>query len=207
MNFMKELDRFATMMILLCVTVFIVSGFYVLFIEKSYLSYPNAPFPVRATALRPGDVIPMEIARCNKDRVDHSYSVARALREVRTGKIIPMESFYSMAPAGCDLPSVWRIHKVPADAEPGRYEFFGGAVTHGIVRTFDVNFKSQQFDVLPALPPVSLQGPPGPAGAPGKTGKTGATGLAGATGITGSKGATGANGNFWGSKERVSNEH
>ena len=197
MNFLNALDRLATMLISLCVLIFITSGFYVLFIEKSYLSYPSLPFPVRASALRPGDVIPMDISRCNSDKVDHSYSVARALREVKTNRIVPMEPIYSMIPVGCMTASPSKVHKVPLDTEPGRYEFYGGAVTHGIVRTFDVNFRSQQFDVLPALPVVPLQGPPGPAGAdgaPGKTGKTGATGIAGATGATG---APGAKGSLW----------
>lgn len=192
MNLINALDRFATMLISVCVLVFITCGFYALFLEKSYLSYPNAPFPVQVTTLRPGDVIPLVISRCNADRIDHSYSVARALREVKTNRIVPMDPIYSMIPVGCHTASPSRIHKVPLDTEPGRYEFFGGAVTHGIVRTFDVIFRSEQFDVLPALPAVSLQGPPGPAGPTGKTGKTGDTGSTGATG------ATGANGKFWG---------
>lgn len=186
------LDRLATMMISLCVMILILCGFYVLFIEKSYLSYPKIPFPVQVAALRPGDSIPMEITRCNSDKTSHSYSVARALREVNTNRIIPMDPFYSMVPAGClsAMPSM--VHKVPLETRPGRYEFYGGAETHGIVRTFDVIFRSEQFDVLPALPEKSLQGPAGPAGPAGATGKTGATGTVGATG------ATGAAGKFWG---------
>lgn len=200
MKLLERLDRIATTMISLCVLIVFASGFYVLFLEKSYLSYPKMPFPVQVATLRPGDFIPMEITRCNSDKIDHSYNVARAIREVHTGKIVPMDPFYSLIPAGCSTALPSRVHRVPLDTEPGRYEFYGGAETHGIVRIFDVIFRSQQFDVLPALPAVSLQGPAGPPGADGPTGKTGATGKAGEAGKSGATGATGAKGSFWGGK-------
>lgn len=191
MKTFATLDRLATFMIFLCVILFMTAGFYVLFLDKSYLSYPKVPFPVQVSTLRPGDSIPMEITRCNADKIDHSYSVARALREVNTNRIIPLDPIYSMIPTGCHTAMPSRVHKVPLETEPGRYEFYGGAITHGVIRTFDVIFRSEQFDVLPALPEKSLQGPAGPAGPTGATGKTGAVGATGATGATGK---------FWGGK-------
>ena len=161
MKLVDRLNRVANLALTVSAAVVLTAAFYALFLEKSYLSYPKLPFPVQVALVRQGDAIPMEIERCNSDKTDHSYAVARAMREVNTNKVIPLESFYSMVPAGCHSALFSSIHRVPIDAEPGRYEFFGGSITHGLVRTFDVTFRSTEFDVLPSLPKPSMQGAAG----------------------------------------------
>lgn len=171
-----------------------------MFGEKSYLSYPVKPFPVAPGILRPGDIIPMKITRCNADNTAHSYQVARGMQEVTTGRLIPMESIYSLLLTGCKTADPTLAHRIPLGTAPSRYRFYGGSVTHGILRTYEVTFESEPFDVYPPLPEVSLQGPAGPPGPTGARGTTGTKGASGATGATGAKGDTGAQGKFWGGK-------
>jgi hypothetical protein len=117
--------------------------------EKPYLSYPQLPFPVEVRSVKRGDIIPIDIVRCNSDSVAHSYSVSRALRNVDgSNRLVPMESIYSLIPPGCHKAMPSPVHRVPLCTPLGRYQFFGGAIVQGKTHPFEVTFMSAEFDVI-----------------------------------------------------------
>ena len=148
MKLFSTLDTIANCLLTGCAASVISVLLYIIWFEKPYLSYTGGDFVVMKSQLNAGDKLPMIVERCNSDKIPRSYSVSRALREVNTGNIIPMDPFYSLAMPGCNTAHPSLVHKIPIDTPPGRYVFFGGAEVHGTVRTFDINFKSQQFDVV-----------------------------------------------------------
>lgn len=188
---------------LFCLSVGVGTLFYIVVLEGPYLSYRNVPFPTSVTSIHAGESIPMTVSRCNSDKEAHSYSLSHTLYDVDTHVYTLMPSAFVLAPPGCSS-ALSYLHKVPKEAVPGRKKIIGGAEIHGTVRTFNIEWESQIFQVLPPLPVpakeivVVVQGTPGAPGAPGPTGKTGVPGKTGPIGVPGPAGAPGAKGSFWG---------
>jgi hypothetical protein len=175
----------------LAYTVIITTGiavmtmFYFMFIEGSYLSYPNSPFASMQPAIHAGETIPLNITRCNSDSVAHIYTVSRTLeRVVKQGN---KDDYWMLADIqfhiepGCH-PAVSDAHIAPADLPPSDWRLVGMANTQGALISHIVRFESLPFKVLAALPVVVKQGERGEPGAKGATGATGKTGATGAKG-------------------------
>lgn len=126
---------------------------YAMFIEKSYLSYYSQPFVIVGGPFHVGDMVPMVITRCNSDNVSHSYQLAHSLIETSTSDYTVLPPAFIQVPPGCKQ-AVSRVNILPSDLPAGRYRLSGGAQTTGILRTFDVNWVSEEFDVL-AKPKVT----------------------------------------------------
>lgn len=120
---------------------------YAMVIEKSYLSYSGQPFVIVGGPFHRGDMVPMVVTRCNSDDVAHSYQLAHSLIEATTSAYTVLPPAFIQAPAGCQQ-AVSRVNALPNDLPAGRYRLSGGAQTTGIIRTFDVSWVSEEFDVL-----------------------------------------------------------
>lgn len=164
--------------------------FKYLFFEPPYLTYTNLPFPTLVREIRAGEVMPLQVIRCNNDDQTHNYVIAHSLENLDTHAytLLPMVQL-NISP-GCH-PGTSTINRVPPDTPTGRYRVFGTAEIRGLLKTHIVEWYSQEFAVLPKVitqTVVIVQGKPGPPGKPGKPG------------VTGNTGATGPKGSFWGGK-------
>lgn len=121
--------------------------FYVTFLERPYLKYTNSPFVALGGPFKAGDIVPLFVGRCNNTDVVRSYSLARSLRNVHSNIYSAMPDAYISAPPGCSE-GVQRIHRLPTDLPPGRYQLFGGAQILGMVKSFSVSWESQEFEVV-----------------------------------------------------------
>ena len=122
--------------------------FYVTFLEQPYLKYTNSPFVALGGPFKAGDIVPLHVGRCNGTDAVRSYSLARSLRNLDTETYTAMPDAYISAQPGCSE-GIQRIHRLPADLPPGRYQLFGGAQIRGTARSFDVTWQSQEFEVRP----------------------------------------------------------
>lgn len=176
---------FTVMMAITCA----VLGLWAEFIEQPWFNYRNLPFPTAARTFYPGDVVLLNVERCNHTAKTQSYNTTHNMRNEDTGisEMLP-DRRIDIEP-GCH-PTLSRLNTAPITTKPGTYTLWGTAVIQMRVGEREVPWNTETFQILPAKPP--LQGIPGPAGATGKTGATGATGA------TGNTGATGATGKFWG---------
>lgn len=122
------------------------SMFYVLFYEKAYLEYMNLPFKPDGQILHPGDLVGLNVARCNRDKIAHSYLVTNSLYEVNTGLFTLLPSVQLMVIPGCTN-AISRINTLPKVLPLGRYKLFGTAAVPGTIRTFVLDWQSEPFNV------------------------------------------------------------
>lgn len=122
--------------------------FYFWFLEKPYLTYQNIPFPPVIAEIHAGDIVPLNVVRCNSDRYVHNYESSHSLLNVETLEPILMPDIKVMISPGCHK-GISLINKVPAEAPPGRYVVFGTADVYGTLREFHIEWRSEEFIVLP----------------------------------------------------------
>lgn len=120
--------------------------FYVLFYEKAYLTYLNMPFKSDREELHPGDLVGLNVGRCNRDKIAHSYLITNSLYEVDTRLFTLLPSVQLMVVPGCTT-AISRINTLPKALPPGRYKLFGTAEVHGTIRTFVIDWQSEAFNV------------------------------------------------------------
>ena len=121
---------------------------YALFFEKSYLTYPELPFPIEAEKLTGGAAIPIKIFRCSSASVEKQYLVTHTLKNIVTEKTYALkDSKVSLSP-GCSL-KISMINVVPVGTPPGRYQLYGIAEPEGFIRKFPVTWYTEVFEVIP----------------------------------------------------------
>lgn len=128
--------------ILAAVTAF----FYVTFLEGPFLSYTQKTFIPLGGPFHPGDTVPLQVTRCNSDSRRHSYAVTHTLQSTRGGTPITLPEVYVQIEPGCKT-AASRINILPKDLALGTYRIFGGGLVYGTVRTFDVEWSSDPFEV------------------------------------------------------------
>lgn len=113
-----------------------------------YLSYQNLPFPVLLERVRPGEVVPLIVARCSTASAEKTYELTRELRSMtdpRAPAIVIGATTLSVPP-GCRT-TLNEAHTVPSNTPPGTYRIHGVAILPGIVRTHYVPWVSRPFVV------------------------------------------------------------
>lgn len=119
---------------------------YFFVLEKPWLTYENIPFPPTIETVHPGDVMPLQVVRCNHDLVSHTYNLSHSLYEVNTHVYTLLPGVSAMISPGC-ADSISQLNRVPENTPPGRYILFGASEIDGTMRKFSVDWHSQEFNI------------------------------------------------------------
>lgn len=121
---------------------------YLTLIEEPYLSYQTLPIPVTLKTVRPGEIIPLNITRCNTAKERKVYTSTRLLENIgEDQEMLVMELVGVSLRPGC-WQSVIHSHRIPDSAQPGRYRLVGVATVPGLIRNFLVSWYTEPFNVV-----------------------------------------------------------
>jgi hypothetical protein len=122
---------------------------YFMLFEPPPVEYVNLPFPVQddGVTLRPGDVVPMRIKRCNRTDQILLITAARTFENIDRRDFIAMPATVTQVAPGC-TENVSIVNRLPKDAPPGTYRVVGMASMPGRLRTHNVVFFSEPFQVV-----------------------------------------------------------
>lgn len=143
---MKNLIAFANSLLSLGVLLITASLFYVVFLERPYLSYGGKLITVINKTLMRGDAIPLKIVRCNSDDKMHSYLVYRSIVKMGSNLHYDIPERQTVILPGCHE-DITATSFVPLNAPLGFYQMVGTASVNGILRTFEVEWKTEIFEV------------------------------------------------------------
>ena len=129
------------------------------YIDESWLYYQNRPFPLKLTQIYPGDVVPLEIERCNNSAEFRTYGTTHNLRDLKTGIITLLPDAKVEIEPGCHRGNS-RFNIIPASQKTGTYTVFGRAIIGMRIGTREIPWESEPFEVLP--PKLATQITPGP---------------------------------------------
>jgi hypothetical protein len=117
--------------------------------EEPWLTYTNSPFPqTMKQPVKPGDVVSLAIGRCNADDRTHTYLFAHALISLDdTRPDVVLESGVATVSPGCHLDEA-RANVLPVSTRPGRYKIGGVTEVNGTLRSFAVQWSSEEFEVV-----------------------------------------------------------
>lgn len=122
---------------------------WVLLLEPPWLTYRNLPFPSELHTVKPGEVVPLIVERCNSSGSVKTYRVTRSLQRMDgAGEYIVLTSSEVNIAPGCAI-GTSRVNVVPIEALPGRYRFIGAGLIHGMLREHVVPWRSAEFIVAP----------------------------------------------------------
>lgn len=136
--------------ITLSIAVIVSIIFYYLFFEKSWLRYTNIPFPAMQSSAKPGEPMPIHVARCNDDNVPHVYTVTRSLERVTLpgetrDSIMLTDITLHMLPGCSEADSV--VHIIPANTRSGKWQLVGLSEVQGVLKRHLVEWYSVPFRV------------------------------------------------------------
>ena len=122
---------------------------YLRFFEPPFLSYEGLPFKVAGPA-RPGESVKMTVTRCNSGERTRTYELAHWLRRLDANDpiVVLPPGKVSPIPPGCQT-VVSAANVVPAGTVPGAYRVGGAGITKGAMRTVEVEWYSEPFEVIP----------------------------------------------------------
>jgi hypothetical protein len=115
--------------------------------EEPWLSYRNLPFEVAIPVVRPGEVIPLRVKRCNAEKTPQIYSIARTLENVRTGRQYVMPDSIVQLKPGC-TEAISLANVVPPDVPFGRYKLNGLSQVQSSFRIHFIGWTSHEFEVI-----------------------------------------------------------
>jgi hypothetical protein len=162
----------------------------IIWFEQPFLSYTTMPIKVLKPSVTAGEVIELQVDRCNSTDKTQTYTAARTLRRLDKPQIaILLETAALTVAPGCTK-AITVAHRVPALTQPGQYRIQGVSLVDGTVRTFSVPWLSEGFEVRAPQETMVIviegkPGPPGKQGAPGPKGTPGDAGLKGPPGKQG----------------------
>ena len=122
---------------------------YLWFFEPPFLSYQGLPFQVEGPA-RPGESVRLIVTRCNRSSKPRDYNLSHWLQNIDTDDspvALPAGPVPPMRP-GCKTGRS-AMNVIPAGTAPGRYRIGGTGLVAGTLRTFEVEWYSETFEVLP----------------------------------------------------------
>lgn len=125
---------------------------YALVFEKPYLSYHNLPFPTATLKSIAGQPTPLIVERCNSTKIIQSYETTRRLVHIPAGAEMKRDDVILQSEkvdikAGCHR-TTSRLSTPPADTIPGTYMWKGLANVKGLLRTHDVEWYSEPFELV-----------------------------------------------------------
>lgn len=127
---------------------------YFLYFEEPWLSYGNIPFPILKTPVHFGEVAPMTVVRCNSSDRPHTYTLSYSIENLDTGHFTAVPPVIVMAEPGChaatSLANV--LPESSPEVPPGHYRTVGLSEVNGTLKTFEVEWYSQPFEVITAEP-------------------------------------------------------
>jgi hypothetical protein len=130
---------------------------YFVFFEKPWLTYENLPFPIKIQPVFPGELIPIEVLRCNKSGKTQHYSIARSLENIKTGEFTTLPPIEVNMKAGCDAePQMSTAHYAPLLMKDGEYRLFGTSQIQGLIVTHMVEWTSINFKIVKKPAPVPV---------------------------------------------------
>lgn len=120
---------------------------YLTIIEKPYLSYTTLPIPVIKKTVQPGEILPLNVARCNASKERKVFTSTRLLENVgEDQEMLVMEVVGVSIRPGCWTSTVFS-HRIPESAQPGRYRLIGVSTVPGMIRNFLVSWYSEPFEI------------------------------------------------------------
>lgn len=130
----------------LCLIVF-AFGLYLWasFLEKPWLEYKAMPWEV-LPPVKPGEMVPVVVIRCNHTNERRTYRITRNLVNVDTGLQYVLPSSESDIEPGCHR-SVSKLSAVPPNVPDGTYVLSGIGHAQGRLKVHDVPWTTQRFEV------------------------------------------------------------
>lgn len=125
--------------------------FYFWFFESPFLTYKNIPFPPKILQVYPGEIVPFSVERCNSDAKPRNYQSTHSLLNIETHEPLLLPDVKVMIQPGCTTAESL-LNRVPPETPPGKYVVFGTAEVHGTIRDFYIDWRTQEFTVLPKPP-------------------------------------------------------
>ena len=122
---------------------------YLRYFKPPFLSYPGLPFQVEGPA-RVGESVRLIVTRCNSDDKPRDYELSHWMQSIDTDDppvVLPSGRVPSIKP-GCQTGRS-AMNVIPAGTRPGRYRIGGTGLVAGTLRTFEVEWYSETFEVLP----------------------------------------------------------
>lgn len=121
---------------------------YAIVFEQPYLSYPNLPMQTVGRTFQAGDVVPIVMQRCNNSSEAKTFVSSHALMNILTHRpTLPTLNLIEAKP-GCTSVFINTGNRLPIDTPPGVYHYAGRSEVNGILRTFDVIWSTQDFEVV-----------------------------------------------------------
>lgn len=149
MNYNKTMAWLGSIALIMSLVIAVQSG-YAYFFAAPALSYANWPFPVVSKGpIRAGDVVPLEVVRCNNSKELLTYGVTRTLQNMEQTKTFLLEGPAVQQTAldpGCNK-AVSLFNRLPKDTPPGLYRIFGTGTIKGQSRDYHVVWYSMPFTV------------------------------------------------------------
>ena len=122
---------------------------YLRWFEPPFLSYQGLPFKVSGPA-RPGESVQLVVTRCNSSSSPQDYELSHWLKNIDTGDppvVLPAGLVPTIKP-GCETGRS-AMNVIPAGTPPGHYKIGGAGVAKGTLRTVNVDWYSEPFEVVP----------------------------------------------------------
>lgn len=117
------------------------------FIEIPALSYKNLPFPALLPQVMAGEIIPLQINRCNSSDENQNYNTTRTLENIVTHESYLLPESRTLIKPGCDSVTS-RFNLMPEDLPSGRYYLYGTAEVRGHAHLLIVDWRSPEFNVI-----------------------------------------------------------
>lgn len=118
------------------------------FLQPSWMSYKNIPFPVRGVPVRAGDAVIVTIERCNRGKVARQFLSSRSIVNDQTGISSSLREDSKAPPQaepGCVI--VESVVTIPASTTAGHYHLSGAAQIDGEIMSRVVPWQSESFEV------------------------------------------------------------
>ena len=122
---------------------------YLRYFQPAFLSYPELPLKVEGP-VRPGEVVKLIVVRCNNSDRAQSYEVSRWFKCAggsRLPVVLPAGRVPPIEP-GC-APARSELNVAPIDTKPGWCKVGGFGIVKGTLRTIEVPWESEWFEVIP----------------------------------------------------------
>ncbi len=118
---------------------------WAVYLEKPWLEYRALPWEV-IEPVKPGEMVPVIVLRCNHTGERRTYRVTRNLVNVDTGDQIVLPSSDTDIEPGCHR-SISKLSLVPSNVPDGTYVLSGLGHAKGRLQVHEVPWTTQRFEV------------------------------------------------------------